>query len=198
MYYDFIEIGTADFDAIVHSSHIDSNGICVEPMIELLNKLPNKPNVKKLNYAMSDYVGETQIYYVEKSLTTSHTDPHGWNCIESPHPKYKDNPESVSQRTVNVINFQKLVELNDITGIGFLKVDTEGHDLVILNDYIETCIKNKSLFAKKIKFESNKVAVQRNMDNMNRDQLNSVINKLTANGYHIESKGHDTIAVKKG
>jgi hypothetical protein len=37
----------------------------------------------------------------------------------------------------------------------FLKIDTEGHDCVILNNYIDHCKTNKDLLAKKILFETN-------------------------------------------
>jgi hypothetical protein len=49
MHYDFIEIGTSDFDSIVEKSAPEAVGICVEPVQFHLSALPDRPNVKKIS-----------------------------------------------------------------------------------------------------------------------------------------------------
>ena len=50
MHYDFIEIGTADFDTLVEQDWPeDVRGICVEPRADLLSNLIDRVNVIKVN-----------------------------------------------------------------------------------------------------------------------------------------------------
>ena len=46
-HYDFIEIGTSDFDTLIQKCSDDSVGLSIEPLKSHLDRLLNKPNVKK-------------------------------------------------------------------------------------------------------------------------------------------------------
>lgn len=68
MYYDFIEIGTADFDYILQKSSIHDKikrrGICVEPIFEKLDKIVSHKKVYKLCAAIGDRDGLCDITYL--------------------------------------------------------------------------------------------------------------------------------------
>lgn len=64
-YYDFIEIGSADFETLLEQATDDVKGITVEPLREYLDKLPNKENVIKVQAAISDKDGVDLIYYID-------------------------------------------------------------------------------------------------------------------------------------
>ena len=64
MKYDFIEIGTSDFDTLIQSSNTTTKGISIEPLKFYLDNLPNNDNIIKSNYAVSNFNGKIDIYYV--------------------------------------------------------------------------------------------------------------------------------------
>jgi hypothetical protein len=66
--YDFIEIGTAFFDTLIEKA-TDERGLSVEPISEYLDKLPNKPNVTKINGAVVADEDEKglDVFYVEEA-----------------------------------------------------------------------------------------------------------------------------------
>ena len=51
------------------------------------------------------------------------------------------------------ISWKKLIKDYNVGSIDYLKIDTEGHEHIILKQYFELCKENPSLYAKKIKFE---------------------------------------------
>ena len=53
MKYDFIEIGTSDFDTLLETT-INKIGISIEPLKYYLDNLPNNDKVIKVNCAIED------------------------------------------------------------------------------------------------------------------------------------------------
>jgi hypothetical protein len=188
VFYDFIEIGTSDFDTIIQSCSHKDVGLSIEALEIYLNRLPNKQNVKKLNYAISDQCGEIDVFYVEPQKIEELKLPFwvkGCNSVGKPHitivnllTDMKLNPiDIITKKSVVVKDIKTLFEENDVSGIGFFKIDTEGHDCVILNNYIDYCATNKELLAKKILFETNVLSSTSDQD--------AVINRFIELGYKI-------------
>lgn len=163
MNYHFIEIGTSNFNTIIQSCNDLDFGICVEPLQHYLNDLPDKINVRKICAALSHTSGEAEIYHVEPHVIESlKLKPwiKGCNSINSPHPTVQKelgirHDEIVTISKIRMITWEELINENNVTGISFLKVDTEGHDSVIIQHYLELCNKRPELLAKEILFESN-------------------------------------------
>ena len=44
-HFDFIEIGTSDFDTLIEDASESTRGISIEPIKYYLDRLPNKENV---------------------------------------------------------------------------------------------------------------------------------------------------------
>lgn len=162
MKYDFIEIGTCDYDTLLDSCNSDSIGILVEPVSYYLNNLPNISNVIKLNAAISNIDTITEVYWVSPDDIIKYNLPkwvRGCNSIFNPHPtvsKLLDdkNINKIYNRTiVNVLSVNTLIKTFNITHISLLKIDTEGMDCIILNEII-----NNSIFPNKIIFESNSLS----------------------------------------
>lgn len=80
-----------------------------------------------------------------------------------------------------------LLQTYRVDTIDFLKIDTEGHDMVILDNYIDALNEGLSSPAKKIEFESNVLVDEREVDRM--------ISRLGSIGYTLETRGHDTVMV---
>ena len=64
----------------------------------------------------------------------------------------KLSEDLISVQGVRVLSFKKLIETYDIDEIGFLKIDTEGNDHMILDSVID-CLRIKKIKIKKIQFE---------------------------------------------
>jgi len=162
---DFIEIGTSDFDTYVEQCLDTEIGFCIEPLKVYLDRLPNKPNVKKINCAISfdNSEAEIKIYFIPDEILKKHNLPQelkGCNRIGDYHYQHKTRKieHLVEISKVLQIPISKFLEENKIRGIKFLKIDTEGGDCYILNNLL-SYLENKTIdyYPKKIKFETNKL-----------------------------------------
>lgn len=199
MNYDFIEIGTSDFETEIQSCGDNTVGLSVEPIKFYLDNLPEKRLVTKVNCAVSNYDGKIVVYYVSDENIRKYRLPEflrGCNSINKPHPVTKgfvfgiNVPDHlIDSLEVDVKSVRTLFKEYNVTSVGYLKIDTEGHDCVILNDYYSLCQENSALFADKLLFESNPLA--------DKNEVNDIIEKFTKNGlYKLISTGEDTILKK--
>jgi autotransporter strand-loop-strand O-heptosyltransferase len=195
-HYDFIEIGTSDFDTLIQSCSQDAIGLSIEPLKFYLDKLANKDNVKKMQVAISDEDGEIDIYYIKEDKIISHSLPwwvRGSNSIGKPHPfTVKEIGEELYNALVTIekiptLSWNTLVTQESIGSIDFLKIDTEGFDHIILKDYYFACKKKPKLFAKKIKFE-------RHPEVSNLQGIDEIISLFS--DYYVEIQGTDVTLTK--
>lgn len=191
MDYDFIEIGTSNHETLIEVATDTMIGLSVEPVKKYLDMLPDKPNVRKINAAITS--GRTSesvdLYYIPDEVV----DEHGWpqwlkgcNCINSYHGQHYGRTEYVKTMRVPLLNIDELLTQNNVRHIKYLKIDTEGHDCVILNglfDYLVT--KNKAYYPSKIEFETNLWTKQEIVD--------KTIDQYIRLGYVVVSRGHDTV-----
>lgn len=197
--FDFIEIGTSDFDTLLEKSDDTTIGLSVDALKMYLDKLPEKKNVKKIHAGVSDRDGNIDVYYVRPELIERYYMPawvRGCNCIGEPHPtvlnvlNHYGLPSTVIEKeTVVVKSMATLLLENDVQSIEYLKIDTEGHDCVILHNYIDFCEGRPELFAKKIRFETNELS--------SRVKQQEVINRLVLNGYMIVSYDKDAVLTRQ-
>jgi len=194
-FLDFIEIGTSDFETEIENATNITKGMSIEPLKFYLDKLPNKQNVTKLNIAISDENGECIVYYVPEETIIKYNFPNwvrGCNSINSYHKSVynliiergliiKDIIMSynISKKTL----YDTMNEYN-INGIFYLKIDTEGHDCIILTKFLKDITDNEML-PHKILFESNSLT-DRN------DVINIIISCLHK-GYDIIKSDFDTL-----
>lgn len=172
MHFDFIEIGTSDFRTLIGKNN--GVGISIEPIKGYLDNLPEDDNVIKLNCGISNYIGETKIYYVKPDDILKNKLPNwvrGCNSINNPHPTILNllgdkHDDIITIDIVKIINWEKLINDYNIETIDLLKIDTEGHDAIILKDYYDNCLNNTKLLAKKIIFENNILSDTTLVDNV--------------------------------
>jgi hypothetical protein len=144
MIYDHVDIGTCDFEVADGVFGSDKTYLLVEPMAEYLDRLPFGDNIKKENSACSNVCGNFEIFYVPESVILEHNLPlwmKGCSKVNEPHSVVLSylmlcgiDQSVIKSKTINVISFQKLVEKYNIESIFNLKIDTEGHDHIILNE----------------------------------------------------------------
>jgi hypothetical protein len=186
--YDFIEIGTCDFDTLVEQSSEDSIGICVEPIKDYLDKLPNRINVKKINKAISfdNTEGWVDFYYIpEKTLIENKLNLglKGCNSINNYHPHHikKKITHLVKIHKVELVKLETLFKEHYVRRIKHLKLDTEGGDCFILQNLYNYLIPlNKEFYPDMITFETNLLTAY--------DTILKTIKIYESIGYKIKSK----------
>lgn len=156
---DFIEIGTSHFETLIQSSKNFEKGISIDAVKYYVDSLPDKNNVKKLNIGISDKNGSANIYYIPANIIKCLGLPmwyYGCNSLNKYHPYHVDNKleKYVTIEKINIIPVYELFYKNKIKKVKFLKIDTEGHDCIILEslyNYIKFL--PKSFYPDKILFE---------------------------------------------
>ena len=195
-HYDFIEIGTSDFDTLIETSDDETVGLSIEPIKYYLDRLPERKNVKKLQVAISETDGFMDIYYIPLDKIEEYSLPfwvRGTNSINQPHPfAVKKIGKEIYDSVVNIekiptLSWKTLVNQENIKSIGFLKIDTEGHDHIILNGYLELCESQPNLYAETIQFEYHP-------EISNIDELEKIINRFK--NYSIERNEMDVTLTK--
>ena len=185
MKFDFIEIGTSDFETICHEND-NLTGISIEPLDIYLNSLPQNDNLIRLNCAISNYKGEGVVYYVHPKDINMHNLPHwlkGCNSLNEKHPtvlnelKTKNLEYLLLEKKVEVLTWFDLLERYDISGVNFVKIDTEGHDLIIVNSILDAITDTKRILPLKILFESNCL--------VSKNELKKTIDRLLNYNYEI-------------
>lgn len=192
MHLDYIEIGTSDFDTLLETT--DLHGISIEPLSIYLDKLPNKDNNIKLNMAVSDFDGECEVFFIPPEDIKKYNLPSwlkGCNSILEPHPSALQVLNEVGlvdlyqQKKIEVITWDTLIRTRNIIGVDYLKIDTEGHDSVIIKSILNS---STNLLPKKIKFETNILTP--------RDVVDETINLLKDRGYLVIEETNENTVVE--
>ena len=187
---DFLEIGTSTYETLIQEATDTTIGISVEPVKCNLDLLPNKPNVIKVNAAITSNrkTDSVEIFYIPPNeVPESIYWLKGCNTIGAPHPVEHggSNLKYVVSEAVRLMNIDELLQEYQVRSIKFLKIDTEGHDCIILNglfDYLKT--RPKTEYPKRIQFETNDLTDKTIVDN--------IIIRAKAFGYRVVSRSHDT------
>jgi FkbM family methyltransferase len=192
MKYDFIEIGTADFDTEIQN-HNGRIGLSVDIIQEYLDNLPNIENVKKICCGISDTSGEV-VSYKPQFPTNFPNWLRGCVSIINPHKHVIeyctregiDYNNYIIKRNVPIISVSDFVKQYDIEEVEYLKIDTEGHDCVILNAWLDVCATNSHLYPKRILYESKDLTNINDIMNM-RTRLISLNYRLNILEYDTEA-----------
>jgi hypothetical protein len=193
MKYDFIEIGTSNFDTLIEAADDTTVGLSIEPIGYYLDQLPNRANVKKLDIAVArnNKFGFMDVYYVPERTIRARGLPdwlRGCNSVGGYHPKHIELAvrDLVQIDTVELIPIGELFNCYDVTELDYLKIDTEGADCEIMRhlcEFLKT--EPTTRYPKKILFESNELAVA--------DDVETVKTLFVELGYHVTCTGYDTV-----
>lgn len=147
MHFDYVDIGTSDFDTAISWMKKGEKVLLVEPILRYLSNLPEGEGIYKANFAISNRSAYRPIFYLSEKAIQQMGLPgflKGCNSLDFPHKTVIDaitmtgnSLSAISQSIVRLITFKQLIELYDITSIGKLKIDTEGHDHIILKDVLK-------------------------------------------------------------
>ncbi len=216
--YDFVEVGTCFFDTLIEKADDNTVGLSIEPIKMYQDKLPDKPNVVKINAAMvadEDYgTGSVDFYYVHEDVIKEHN-LGGWlagcNTVGKPHDfhvAYYYNPyewhltEDKSKFTtynllesglvtvdnVKCVTFKNLVDEYEIGYIKYLKVDVEGYDCKLVNAALDY-FQDYDKCPEQIYFESN--------SHSDKSEVAALTKRLQLLGYKLVITQFDTLAKKR-
>ena len=197
MKFDYIEIGTSNFDTMCQENP-NLVGISIEPVDVYLKLLPNHDSVIRLNCAISKYKGQGEVFYVHPDDIDEYNLPEwlkGCNSFNALHPstswelEKRELTHLVRKKVVEVLTWKDLVERYDITKVEFLKIDTEGHDLIIINSILDLMEKQPTILPEEIFFESNIL--------INEEELKIILKRLTYFGYDIIFSNSENTLVRK-
>jgi len=192
--FDFIEIGTSDFD---FETNPKLKGIYVEPVAEYIGRLPCDSNKIKVHAAVThNKVKSTcEVYFVPSSIIEQNNLPDwmkGCNCIDGYHVQHENYKDLVVKETVPLLNVYEFIKQYNIGKVKKLKIDTEGHDCVILEgfyDYYLNCDVAPTL-PDDIHFESNELTPY--------ETVTDIIQKFKTFGYRTVERGYNThLTLKK-
>lgn len=180
-----IEIGTSDF----RTQAGQVPGIFIEPVKYYFDRLPE---CNKVNCAISNYEGVIDIYYLTDEEITKYDLPpwvRGCNSVWVPHPSVMRllverniDIQIIRYERVQVRRIKSIIDDHNVTEIDFLKIDTEGHDCIILNDFLDTV----DIKPRKIQFEANILS--------NAGEVNDLVKRVQSMGYKTFRTNTDVIA----
>jgi len=189
-HYDFIEIGTSDFSTLLEQFP-NQRGISVEPIAVYFNALPEPKTGKKIMCAISDYDGTIEMNWVHPDDIRERNLPdwiRGCNSIGN-HPAREKFADSLITRKnkVKTLTWYSLVQHHNIETVDIIKIDTEGHEHIILSQILNHC-KVSNFRPKKIIFESHGEIVA------NDKELEIISKEFIDIGYHY-TKGYDSTLI---
>ena len=191
VHYNFVEIGTCDYDTLLEWCNEEQIGLSVEPIKIYLDKLPNKSNVIKVNAAITSENKMVDLFYVKPENQDKYniSFTKGWGTIIKPHKGHGD-PEKLlesgilTKTTIEGITWKTLCERYNIGSVDWVKIDAEGHDCVIVNSILDY----SEFLPEKISFEKT---------HCEELELKNTKNRLNNLGYLLIVDGEDLVYTKK-
>lgn len=162
MRYDYVDIGSCDFDTAYDVAQPGERILLVEPVEYYLDRIPDREGQIKANLAVSNQSGQLPVYFLP-DVTIHLFDLPSWargcNSVGERHPTISRLLEDhglsenlVNKTMVEVVTFKQLCSRYQITEIGKLKIDTEGHEQYILPSILEMVWEGMRI--EEIKFEN--------------------------------------------
>jgi FkbM family methyltransferase len=147
MYYDFVDIGTCDFDTSAESALPDQKVLLVKPIKFYLDRITNGNNIIKANLAVGKTKGFIKVNFVPEWVLQKFNLPwwlKGCSSVGDYHKSvvkfFTENniPLSlIETQQVEILTFKELCLRYNISSINNLKIDTEGHEQYILPNVLD-------------------------------------------------------------
>lgn len=131
----FVEIGSCNFDNLnAQLGKKGWKGIVVEPVKEYYDSLQKHEGVYYVNAAIDNTSGTRNMDVFRPDVVDRDPDFAGMSSFSEY--TLEENKRLVSPREVTTMTYLELISTYPIPVIDFLKIDTEGHDWVILQDVV--------------------------------------------------------------
>lgn len=190
MNYDFIEIGTSDFDALIQKANDQTIGLSIEPLGHYLDRLPSPARVRKICAAVNpaNLCEEVFVYWIPDDVLIKHNLPNwlrGCNSINRMHQQHlgMNLQHLVKVSRVPSLPVSYLWSMNQVQNVNFLKLDTEGCDADILIHLHQHILKQACPWPRNIMFEGNCLT--------QRAKVDQVVTLYAGQGYVTRDNGND-------
>lgn len=199
MNYNFIEIGTSDFDTCLEKAKDTDVGLSVEPLKLYLDQLPDKPNVTKVNCAISldGTKSKAPIYWIHPDDIKKYNMTwwlRGCNSIGTPHfhhnkKETNNHMDLIRCDEIDLIPISELFSQYNVEKINLLKLDTEGGDCMILQSMLSLLEnRDKEFWPQKIFFEANRLTAE--------DVILETVGLYSDIGYKMVGRTHQNIKLE--
>lgn len=134
----FIEIGVGYHNTLYKLIENGWSGIMIDANCDSLEKLPKHPNLFTECVAIDTHEGEANFISLnDPSIFVDSHDVSGMYGLEkSPNPMHCDSYDGERKFTVvKTTRLDSIIKKYHLTEIDFLKIDVEGHEVPILQDY---------------------------------------------------------------
>ena len=181
MKFDYIEIGTSDFDLLCVKNE-GKKGISVEPVRYYFERIPNIEGNTKVHAAISRVCRVCDVYYLPPDVIKAEKLPNwvrGCNSIDTPHPTVRKllggrHDDLIIKEQVECFSWDVFAERYEIEEVDRIQIDAEGHESLILLGLFEYCEKS-GMRPREIVFEYNELSEKQDMD--------KIIDKFLGLGY---------------
>jgi len=183
MHFNYVEIGSNYFGTL--ADKLPGPGLMLEPIPEYFHLIPDRFDLIKRCVALDiQPVSRDMYYWPRESIREGEECLQGCGSFLENHAMVDENTTITRHRTtVPCITWADLINIYSIRSIGYLKLDCEGYDCVLLNELLR--IKPPNLRIDTIQFETNA--------NTSAYDVSATIKNLRQHGYVIVLTGHDTI-----
>ena len=145
----FIEIGSCDFGTLNHLADYGWKGIIVEPIKKYLDNIPRKEGIEYVNAAIDNNDGKRIIQTWKDEWINEDPDYRGMSGFN----QLKENQQGVYDIEVDTLTASSLLKKYKPPRIDFLKIDTEGHDFIILRQFLQLTLRPKLIKAEWYHFD---------------------------------------------
>ena len=196
----FVEIGVGLFGTCQQLLDNGWRGIMVEPLKEVCDQIPPHPNLSVENVAISTSKGKEKLLRVtDKDIWVEPEVYLGMSGLAiGSSPLYdKDYVGMISEVEVETITLEDLISKYNLKEIDFLKVDTEGMDIHILDKYsfkvLPTMIKFEHVHGSGIAYDYSVVGIDQIG---NTEKYQKLIERLKSLGYLVWQENEDVYCVR--
>ena len=164
--FDFVEIGTSNFETLLQESGNEAMGLSVDALSLYLDQLPWRTNVQKVHAAIVDEAQrdalEPRVFYIDPSDIKRYRLEwwlKGCNKVGKPHPKAMHSLQTrqldhlMRNASVAMMTFADLCRVHRVRSIGVLKVDVEGFEANVLRNMMAAAAEEPQLWPRVIKYE---------------------------------------------
>jgi len=164
IHYDFVEVGTSDFNTLLQQTGPAARGLSVDPMRVHLQSLPDRYLKTKVHAAIGEASGVETFFYVDPADISSFKLPwwlKGCTMVGKPHPvtmselSKRGLERLMKNHTVQMVTLKGLLHSYCARSVGYLKVDTEGFDTTIMHSFLEVLDQGLIAPPQQIRYESN-------------------------------------------
>lgn len=194
MNYSFLQIGSSEYNNMSRDAAEVTKGIVINPIQELLDNIPNKPNILKVKKAVSwkDNQPTIDVFYLAKHDLEECGIPDWFEQIVSYetlniHHKWAVHAMHFMQkRTISASSLEQIFQENNIERLGILSI-------LIVEKSVDILLNSVSFIGgRQYKIPT----ISFNKDTVSEDKVQEVITAYQNIGYNLKETNGNTVVLQ--